>query len=343
MVRLFIWCCLFWLTAAVHPAQPALNLFIWSEYIDPEVIADFEKQFDCRVVMDLYEDDAAMMAKLQAGGASLYDVVVPPDHRVPALVKLGLLAPLRTANLPNLRYLDPKFRSPPYDRENKYSVAYQWGTTGLFVRRTAGEPLPDSWSAVFDATAKAGSFVLIDSPRDLIAAALKYKGHSVNTTQPAHLKEAREVLFGAKSRCLAFDGSVGGKNKVLGKQARLAIVYSGEAIRGMSEDPETAYVIPREGSQIWVDNLVILAGSPRRALAEQFVNYCLDPQVGARISNFTRFATPNQAARAFIRAEDLRNPTIYPPDDLWASLEFTESLGAATRLYDEVWTQVKAK
>ncbi len=328
---------------AAQAAPAVLNLFIWSEYIDPAVVADFERAHDCKVVIDLYEDDAAMMAKLQAGGAALYDVVVPPDHRVPALIKLNLLAPLRAANLPNLRHLDPKFRRLPFDRENRYSVAYQWGTTGLFVRRTAGEPLPDSWAALFGPTAAKGSFVLMDSPRDLIAAALKYKGHSLNSTEPAHLKEARDVLIAAKARSVGFDGSVGAKNKVLARQARVAMVYSGEAARGMAEDKETAYVIPREGSQIWVDNLVVLAKAPHRDLAEQFINFCLDPEQGARISNFTRFATPNQAARQKIRPEDLRDPAIYPPDELLAKLEFAEHLGTASRLYDEVWTQVKSK
>src|SRR6185295_7208859 len=125
------------------PAAQQLNLFIWSEYIDPKVVADFEKQFDCKVTIDLYEDDAAMMAKLQGGGAALFDVVVPPDHKVKALIQLGLIAPLRQENLPNLKNLDEKFASPPYDRGNKFTVAYQWGTVGLYVRR-GGAALPDS-------------------------------------------------------------------------------------------------------------------------------------------------------------------------------------------------------
>jgi len=340
---MFAWLAGILMTATSWSAVPQLNLFIWSEYLDPAVISDFEQRFGCKVVLDFYEDDAAMLAKLKAGGAALYDLAVPPDHRVPAMIKLNLLAPLRHENLPNLRHLDPKFRSPPYDRGNRYSVAYQWGTTGLFVRKAPGQPLPDSWSAVFADPPQIAPFVLIDSPRDLIAAALKYSGHSLNSTQPAHLRQAREILLAAKRRCLGFDGSVGGKNKVLAKHARAAIVYSGEAARGMAEDPETAYIIPKEGAQIWLDHLVVLAGAPHRDLAEKFVDFCLDPQIGARISNFTRFATPNQAARALVRPEDLRHPAIYPPDELMAVLEFTTDLGSAARLYDEVWTQIKAK
>ena len=131
---LLLVCGLVW-AGPVQAARNPLHLFIWSEYIDPAVVADFEKQFDAKITIDLYEDEAAMMAKLQAGGAGLYDVEVPPDHKVTALIKLGLLAPLRHANIPNLTNLDERFRGPPYDRSNQFTVAYQWGTVGLYARR----------------------------------------------------------------------------------------------------------------------------------------------------------------------------------------------------------------
>jgi spermidine/putrescine transport system substrate-binding protein len=327
----------------LQAAEQRLNLFIWSEYIDPAVVADFERRFDCQVVMDLYEDDGAMMAKLQAGGASLYDVVVPPDFRVPALIKLNLCAPLRKENLPNLKHLDPKFLRPSYDPDDQFTVPYQWGTLGLFVRRQPGKPLPDSWAAVFDPAQSLGPFVLMDAQRDLIGAALKYRQRSVNTTDPDHLKEARDLLIAAKRRSVGFDGTVGGKNKVLAKSAAIAMVYSGEGARGVAEDPETAYVIPKEGSVIWVDRLVVLAKAPHRDLAEKFANFCLEPEIAARIANFTQFASPNLSARPHLKPDDLKNPAIYPSAETLARLEFIEHLGAKTRFYDEVWTQVKAR
>jgi spermidine/putrescine transport system substrate-binding protein len=332
-----------WLACPLRAAPPRLNLFIWSEYIDPAVVADFERQFDCKVTIDLYEDESAMMAKLQAGGASLYDVVVPPDHKVPVLMKLGLLAPLRHENIPNLKNLDGKFRNPPFDPGNRFTVAYQWGTVGLYARKSAGAPLPATWGLVFDPKLQPGPFVLIDSARDLIGAALKYQGRSLNSVDPAHLKAARDLILAAKKRGVGFEGSVAGKNKVLSKTVRVAIVYSGEAARGLAEDTDTAYLIPHEGSQMWLDNLAVLAKAPHRDRAEQFINYVLEAQVGARISNYTRFATPNQAARALIKPEDLNNSAIYPPAEVTAKLEFLQDLGAKTRLYDEVWTQIKAR
>ncbi|HWI55838.1 MAG TPA: extracellular solute-binding protein, partial [Bacillota bacterium] len=187
------------------------------------------------------------------------------------------------------------------------------------------------------------AFILIDSVRDMLGAALKYKGYSLNSTDPKQLKEARDLVLAVKQRSLGFEGSVGGKNKVLAKAARAAIVYSGEGVRGMNEDQETVYFIPQEGSQIWVDNLAVLAKAPHRDLAEKFLNYLLDAKVGARLSNFTQYSSPNKAAMPFIRPQDLKNPTTYPPPAIRRKLEFLEDLGSKTRIYDEVWTQVKAR
>src|ERR1700756_344822 len=141
IVRWLLWLALviaFALSSSLHAASQKLNLFIWSEYIDPKLVAQFEKEQDCQVNIDLYEDAESMLAKMQGGGVSLYDVVVPPDHIVSAMVKLNLLAPLRHENIPNLKNLDAKFASPPYDRGNHYTVAYQWGTVGVFARQPKG-------------------------------------------------------------------------------------------------------------------------------------------------------------------------------------------------------------
>jgi spermidine/putrescine transport system substrate-binding protein len=177
----------------------------------------------------------------------------------------------------------------------------------------------------------------------MMGAALKYKGYSLNSTDPKQLKEARDLVIEAKRRSVGFEGSVGAKNKVLAKTARVGIVYSGEGVRGMSEDKETVYFIPSEGSQIWLDNLAVPAQAPHRELAEKFINFILNAKIGAQLSGFTQFASPNKAAMEFIPQGDLKNPAIYPSPEVKAKLEFLEDLGGKTRLYDEVWTQVKAK
>jgi len=328
---------------AAQAEKSTLNLFIWSEYIDPQIVSAFEKQFDCKVNIDLYEDVESMLAKIQGGGAGLYDVVVPSDNLVPVMIKQNLLAPLRHENIPNLKNLDGKFVSPAYDSKNRFTVAYQWGTVGLLARKTAGQPLPDSWACIFDPAKSAGSFMLIDSIRDQVGAALKYQGHSVNSIIPSELKAARDLCIVAKSRSVGFDGSVGVKNKILAKTAQVGIVYSGEGVRAMVDDTNTTYIIPKEGSVIWVDNLAVLAKAPHRDLAEKFLNFILDARIGAQLSAYTQFATPNQAARAFIKPLDLENHAIYPLPEVTDRLEFLNDLGFKLRLYDEVWTQIKTR
>ncbi|MGC4117582.1 MAG: spermidine/putrescine ABC transporter substrate-binding protein [Myxococcales bacterium] len=331
------------LSSTASAQKNALNLFIWSEYIDPKIISQFEKEFDCKVTVDLYEDNEAMMAKLMGGGISQYDVIVPSDYIIPALLKEGLLAPLRAENVPNLKNLDPRFANREYDPGNKYSVPYQWGTSGIFVRKAKGETLDESWGLLFDPAKKAGSFLLLEDARTTIGAALLYKGKTVNSTEKVELKEAREVILGSKKRSVGFDGSVGGKNKVLATVAKMAMVFNGDAVRGMAEDPDTYYFVPKEGSEIWLDNLAIPAKAPHRDLAEKFVNYILDAKIGAQLSNFNRYASPNKAALAYVKPEDLKNPVIYPPPEVMKRLHFLTDLGAKTQWYDELWTSIKAK
>jgi spermidine/putrescine transport system substrate-binding protein len=329
--------------APVAAAPCQMNLFIWSEYMDPEIIKAFEAQNSCKITIDLYEDNESMIAKLQGGGTSQYDVVVPGNYVLPAMAKLGLLAPLRKENIPNLANLDDKFVNPSYDPNNQYSVAYQWGTVGIYLRKKPNQKVDETWGLLFDAKKKPGAFLLMDSIREMMGSALVYKGYSVNTTDKAQLQEIAKILADSKKRSQGFEGGVGGKNKVLAKAVTAAVVYNGDAIKGTADDPETYYFVPREGGVIWVDNLAVPAKAPHRDVAEKFINFILDPKIGAQLSNFNQYATPNKAARAHITPADLANPAIYPPPEMMAKLQFVNDLGDDNRLYDELWTQVKSK
>jgi spermidine/putrescine transport system substrate-binding protein len=331
------------LGATARAEKNKLNVFIWSEYIDPKIIEQFSKEYDCKVTVDLYEDNESMMAKLQGGGTSLYDICVPSDYIIPALIKNGLLAPLRKENIPNMKNIDPKFSNREYDPGNKYTAPYQWGTVGLYVRKKPGETIDETWGLVFDPTKSIGSFLIIDDARAAIGAALKYKSDSLNSTDKKQLREARDLLIEAKKRSLGFEGGVGIKNKVLAKVCRLGMVYNGDAVRGMKEDPETYFFVPREGSEIWLDNMAVPSKAPNRNMAEKFINYILDAKIGAQLSNFNQYATPNLAAREFINPADLKNIAIYPSEEQMKVLEFVRDLGSKTGWYDELWTGIKSK
>ena len=320
-----------------------LRLFIWSEYIDPAILQAFTQQYGYRVRMDLYESNEDMIAKLQAGGVSQYDIIVPSDFYVPSIIRLGLVQTLNHAKIPNLKNLDDKFRNPPFDPGNRYSAAYQWGTTGLIFRKDR-VPKPASWAVLFkDPKAP---FILMDSPREMLGNALRYLGYSVNTRNPKEVQAAGQLLLLVKrSRYfLGFEGGVGGKNRVVAGAATYAVVYNGDAVKAADENPgKVGFAIPQEGATLWVDSLMIPAKAPNPEAAHLFINFILDPKVGAQLSNFNRYATPNRAALPYIRPEDRRNPAIYPDAEVMKRSEFILDLGKDNRLYDEVWTAVKSR
>jgi ABC-type spermidine/putrescine transport system permease subunit II/spermidine/putrescine-binding protein len=320
-----------------------LNVLIWSEYIDPKIVQEFEKRFDCRVTLDVFEDIESMMAKLQQGGSSLYDVITPSHYIVPALLRLKLLQEIRRANVPNLANIEPRFGSPAFDPGNHFTAPYQWGTVGIYLRAAKDQRVKHTWGLFFDPSLQPGPFVMMDGAREMIGAALKYRGHSLNSTEPRELLEARRLLLEAKRRCAGFEGGVGGKNRVLARAAVVAVAYNGDAVRGTREDRETEYFVPDEGAEIWMDNLAVPAQAPHRDMAEKFINYILEPEIGARVSNFNQYATPNRASLPFISRDDLQNPAIYPSAATMSKLEFLRDLGPDLRLYDEIWAQVKSR
>ncbi|WP_117236905.1 polyamine ABC transporter substrate-binding protein [Thermus sediminis] len=324
-------------------AQKELRLFIWSEYIDPAILEAFSKETGLRVRVDLYESNEELIAKLRAGGVGQYDLIFPSDFYVPSLIQLKLVRPLDHAKIPNLKNLDDRFKNPPFDPGNRYSAAYQWGTTGLIYRKDR-VPEPRSWAVLFKEPK--APFILMDSPREMLGNVLKYLGYSVNTKNRMEVQRAGQVLLQAKrSRYfLGFEGGVGGKNRVVAGAATYAVVYNGDAIKAADENPSrVAFAIPQEGATLWVDSMMIPARAPNPEGAHRFINFILDPKVGAQLSNFNRFATPNKAALPYINPKDRRNPAIYPSPEAMRRLEYILDLGRDNRIYDEVWTAVKSR
>jgi len=320
-----------------------LSVFIYPDYIDPGVLKDFEREHDCLVRLDYYEAPGAMMAKMGAGAGAVYDIIVPGHFTVPSLVARGLLAPIRYERIPNFRHIDPQFLNPQFDPGNRHSVPYLWGTVGIYIRRAAGAPVDESWGLVFDPAKQPGRFLLLEDDRLTIGSALQFRGHGINTIDKALLAAAADLLVAAKARSLGFAGSFSARNRVLSKDAVLAVVYSNDALRGQLEDPETTYIIPREGSGLWLDTLSIPSEAPNRELAESFINHTLDPSNAARIANFTRTATANRAAHEFIHADDRNNKSLYPGPEVMSRLDYAVDLGDQNKLFDELWVQIKSR
>ena len=331
----------------VFAAEKELKIFIWSEYMDEENMPkDFEKATGIKVRLDLYESNEDMMAKLQAGGVAQYDLIVPSDYIMPSLINLKLVQPLDHSKIPNLKNLGTKFQQTTFDPGNKYSVGYQWGTVGLMYRkdRIKADDVK-SWAIIFDPKKDPGPFALIDSVREMMGIALLYLGYDFNSIVPKELKAASDLLVQTKKRqsCLGFKGGVGGKNDVVAGSAAAAIVYNGDAIQAIAEDPKNlGFVVPKEGSEVWLDSMCIPAKAPNADAAHKWINWILDPKVNASLSNFNHFATPNDAAKPYLNKEDLENPGVWPPPEVMKTLFFTKDLGKDNRIMDEAWTRAKS-
>jgi spermidine/putrescine-binding protein len=267
-----------------------------------------------------------------------------------------MLAEIDHNNIPNLKNITPFNLDAPYDPGNKHCVPYQWGTTGIaYQTAAAGDNPPTSWAAIFDPAqaatwAETGGINVLNDQRELMAAALKYLGYSLNDKDEAHLEEAKNVILGAKPYIKTFNSEDYDDSLLIPGEVAISQAWSGDAAKAIYEttdeatgESEWGYVIPEEGGMVWQDNLCVTATSEKKATAEHFMNFLLDAENGAAITNYTYYASPNEAAKANILPEILEDPGIYPSDETLQKLEWAESLGETIFVYDRIWTEIKSQ
>jgi len=328
--------------AASKPAASTdrvLNVYIWSNYIAPETIRKFEQRHRVRVNLDLYDTNEAMLAKVQSGNVD-YDVLCPSNYAIQSLVAQGLLRPLDRSALPHFANVDPAFLGRDHDPANRFSVPYFWGTTGIAYRRSKVGTV-DSWAALWDPRHR-GRVLMLDDTREAFGAALKRMGRSLNTTDPAVLALAQEMLLAQKPLVRAYNSS-NFEDVLLSGDVWLAQGWNGQFARAIEQDPDIAYVIPKEGSSLFLDSLVIPAKAPHPELAHAFIDFTLEAEVAAEIAATMRYSTTNAAATALLPLALRANPAIFPPADALARTELIEDVGDATPLYDRLWTEVKSR
>lgn len=331
-----------------------LSVFNWDDYIDEELLTAYEEEYGVTIIYDTYASNEDLLAKLQAG-ATGYDVIFPSDYMVSQMIELELLAEIDVNDLSNWGNMDPEFTNPPFDPGNQHCVPYQWGTTGIGYRAGYAffeENTPDSWAYLFDPAlleqyADDGINVLNDQ-RELIGAALAYLGYSVNDTDRAHLEEARDVILAAKPFWKTFNSEDYDDSLLVTDEVVLSHGWSGDVAAAYyntfdeeTEDGNWYYAIPSEGAVKWLDNICITASTENYETALHFINFLLDAENGAAITNYTYYASPNKAAEAFILEEILEDESIYPSAEVRANLEWLEEVGDAIFDYDEMWTAIK--
>lgn len=321
-----------------------LHLFIWANYIDPGVYQLFEKEFGVKVLEENFDSNETLRSKLQAGVTG-YDIIVPSDYTVEALIKQGLLAELDLSKIPNFQNISQRFRGLYYDPHNRYSIPYMWGTTGIGYNTTKIETPPTSWADLFEPRRLEryrNRISVLDDPREAIGAALKYLGYSLNSTDPQALEAAKNVLIAQKPYLARYDSETYDDFLLTGDLV-LAHGWSGEFAKARLENTDIQYVIPQEGGVIWADNIAIPKSSKNKELAHKFIDFLLRPEVNAKIVNYLRYPSTNEAAKLDILPEILSDPAIYPPDEVVDKLEWIRDVGDATELYERAWTEVKSR
>ena len=318
-----------------------LNVYNWGEYIDPEVITMFEKETGIDVVYDEFEMNEEMYSKVETGAVK-YDVVCPSDYTIQRMIEADLLAELNYDNIPNIKYIGKDYlqSAEAFDPGNKYAIPYCWGTVGILYNKTMVDEPIDSWSAIFDEKYK-NNILMINSVRDAMGIALKYLGYSLNSTDRDELEEATNLLKEQKPLVQSYVVDQV-RDKMIGNNAAIGIIYSGEAIYTRRENPDLEYVVPKEGSNIWIDGWVIPKNSENKENAEKFINFLCRPDIALLNFDYITYSTPNTAARDLIEDEDIRNSTIAFPDSATISnCETFKYLGdAMTAYYDDKWREV---
>ena len=322
-------------------AARRVNVYIWTNYLPPEVVAEFERRTGIDANVDTYDSNEAVLAKLQSGVAD-YDVVVPSDYMVKVLTPQGLLQAIDHARLPGFKNLDPRFLNQAFDPGNAHSIPYLWGTTGIgYDKQKVKEPI-DSWRALFDER-YAGRILMLDDPREAFGAALKLMGRSINARDPATLLRAAAMLK-AQKRLVRTYNSSDFANLLAAGDVDVAQAWNGEMAEAVAKAPQRlAYVVPKEGGTLWIDNLAIPKGARNVDAAYAFIDYVLEPGTAAKIVNGVHYAAANRAAWPLIDDKIRRDPAIYPPREVLDRCELIEDMGKTMPLIDELWTEVKAQ
>jgi len=323
-----------------------LHFFNWADYMDEDIMAQFEEACGVKVTQDIYSSNEDLIAKLQAGNSG-YDLVIPSDYAVQILINADLLHPLDMANIPNVANIDPNLMGMYYDPENVYSIPYQWGTTGIAYNVTAYPDGVDSWAAIFDPAQvceQKGFASMLDDERESIGATLKYLGYSYNDTDPDHQAQARDTLL-AQKECLAGYNSDNYNQTLASEEVMIAHAWSGGTALARSENENVKFVIPKEGGTIWMDNMTIPADAPNIYTAEIFINYLLSPEIGAQLSNYTYYFTPNLAAQPLLDPDYhalLESGGMLVDDAVRARLEWIKR-DESSIIFSDTWTAVKAR
>lgn len=322
-------------------AEEVVNVYNWEDYISQDALDKFTQETGITVNMMNFTTNEDMLVKVRNSPSS-FDVVFPSDYCIERMVSENLLAPIDFANVPNFKYVDPNFVKPTYDPTGEYSVPYMWGTVGILYNKTMVTEPVDSWGILFDTKYQSNVF-MIDSIRDCLGVTLKYLGFSMNTRDPLQLNAAKQLLIQQKK-----DGIVKAyqvdetKDKMVAGEAALALVWSGDAQYAIDLNPDLAYVVPKEGSNIWVDGMVILKDAKNKANAEKFIDFMSRPDIAKLNCEEIWYSSPNTGAIDLMGDTYKNNLTMNPTQDIIYRCEFFNDIQDFIQIYNAMWLEIKS-
>ena len=316
-----------------------LNVLNWGDYIDTELLRQFEKETGVNVKYTTMTSNEEMLVKLSSPDC-IYDLCFPSEYTIEKLMAQNLLAEINKENIPNLANIDERFLDLSFDPGNKYSIPYMWGTVGILYNTTMVTEPVDSWKILWDEK-YSGQILMYDSVRDTIGVTLVMLGYDINTRNPDEVAAAEKALIEQKPLVRAYlTDDI--KMEMINGNAAFGVVYSGDAVACIAENPDLAYAVPKEGSNVWFDNVIIPKTSQHQAEAEQLINFLCDAQVAAQNSEYIGYSTPNKAALAIMGGDYADDPTYNPPQDVLDRCTVFRDLGDFISVFSDAWTRVKA-
>ena len=315
-----------------------LNVYNWGDYIDQEVLDMFEKETGIKVNYENFNNNEELLAKIEAGSTN-YDVLFPSDYMVGIMREKGLLQKLDFNNIPNAKYIDERFKGLNYDEKDEYNVPYMWQTVGIVYNAKKINEKVDSWDMLWNENYKR-RIIMLDSSRDTIGITLKKLGYSLNTTNKEELEKAKEELIKQKPLVSSYQVDYY-KTALIGGEADMSLAWSGDGMYIKSENPDFEYVIPKEGTNISIDCMVIPTQSKNKKEAEMFIDFMNKPEIAAKNAEYIKYSSPNLEAIKLLPDEEKNNLQMYPEGSIDEIGEIFIDLKDYNQVYDEIWTQIK--
>ena len=322
-------------------AQEVVNVFNWEDYIDESVLAQFEQETGIHVNYMRFTTNEDMIVQVEANPGA-FDVCFPSDYIVERMLSKDMLAEIDYSKVPNAQYILDNLRSPDYDPDNVHSLPYMWGTVGILYNTTMVEEPVDSWGILWDSKYKSNVFML-DSFRDSMGVTLKYLGHSMNTRDIIALESCKEKLIEQKKNGIVKAYQVDEtKDKMVAGEAALAVMWSGDAQYAIDLNPDLAYSIPSEGSNIWIDAMVIPKNAQNMDNALKFVDFLCRPDIAQKNCEAIWYSSPNSGAIELMGEDYTENPVMNPTDEEVARCEFFHDIDETFMpVYTALWQEVK--